>query len=268
MPVLFDELMFIEDPPKEIEIECPICFEVMCEDPCLVSCCGHHFCGRCIRQIKSQSNSCPLCKDTKFQAMSNKGLSRTILNLSVYCSKRKDGCSWKGTIKEMQEHQNLSGGRREGVCKHIEVTCGHFRCTTKRKLSEIQAHESTCPFRPHVCEHCKVYADAYTTVVNYHYRICDAFPMACPNDCLVKDIPRNKIQDHLRHKCSLVTVACQFAWAGCTHALVRGDLEEHMVANVVEHMSLLSTACLQIKQENEDLKRKVEFLSAKRPGLH
>ena len=51
---------FADHPSKEIEIKCPVCFNVLCE-PKLAVCCGHSACAACIDQIESSGKPCPLC---------------------------------------------------------------------------------------------------------------------------------------------------------------------------------------------------------------
>ena len=57
------DLSFVEDLPKHVEIECPVCLNIL-TDPHLVSCCGHNFCGFCIERVKASDGSCPMCKDS------------------------------------------------------------------------------------------------------------------------------------------------------------------------------------------------------------
>lgn len=81
--------------------------------------------------------------------------------------------------------------------------------------------------------------------------------MKCPNDCGNESIPRNKIQDH-RNECVLEPVECEFKWAGCNATnLKRNSIQDHIKSNVVEHLTLISRMCLDLKRENEELKKKI-----------
>ena len=71
--------------PKEIETECPICLQVIL--PHLVSCCGHYFCGTCIKRIKDSNGACPYCKEKEYQT--NDCLCFIIM---------EKGCEWKGEL--------------------------------------------------------------------------------------------------------------------------------------------------------------------------
>ena len=59
-----DELSFVEEIPKQIEIECPICLKVLA-NPHLVSCCGHHFCEDCIERVDLYGIDHVLCVKRK-----------------------------------------------------------------------------------------------------------------------------------------------------------------------------------------------------------
>ena len=78
-----DELTFLEEPPKQIEIECPICLQVMLNDPHLVSCCGHHFCRTC---VKDSNGACPYCNEKEYQTMPDKEHLCIINGLKVNCT--------------------------------------------------------------------------------------------------------------------------------------------------------------------------------------
>ena len=124
-----DDLTFLEEPPKEIEIECPICLQVMLNDPHLVSCCGHHFCGNCIKRVKDCNGACPYCKEKEYQTMPNKDRLRIINGLKVNCTNK--GCEWKGELKNLSVH--LNKGKREGQCQYEVVTCVHSDCEIKKQ---------------------------------------------------------------------------------------------------------------------------------------
>ena len=97
------ELTFLEEPPKLLELECPICLQVMLNDPHLVSCCGHHFCGPCIKEVQSRNEPCPLCKENSCQAMVDKKaqLQCNINGLHVCCIINKERGKWKGEFKDL-----------------------------------------------------------------------------------------------------------------------------------------------------------------------
>ena len=59
MDIDVEMLIFLTTPPDYLHLKCPICLELLLDDPYLVSCCGQHFCGRCI--TKPSLLCCPLC---------------------------------------------------------------------------------------------------------------------------------------------------------------------------------------------------------------
>uniref|UniRef100_A0A1X7SL45 RING-type domain-containing protein n=1 Tax=Amphimedon queenslandica TaxID=400682 RepID=A0A1X7SL45_AMPQE len=115
-----EEVSFVEDLPKHVEIECPVCLNIL-TDPHLVSCCGHNFCGSCIERVKASNGSCPMCKEKEYIVVVNKERFRIINGLEVYCSNKEKGCEWKGELKNMSTHLNKE--KREGECQYEEVKC-------------------------------------------------------------------------------------------------------------------------------------------------
>ena len=114
------ELSFTKDLPEHVEIECPVCFLVMLEDPYLTSC-GHHFCGPCIKQIKGTNGACPVCNRRSYQIFPDKNILRIVRGLQVYCRNKKSGCKWKGELKDLTGH--IDEGKRDGECKYEVVDC-------------------------------------------------------------------------------------------------------------------------------------------------
>ena len=241
-----DELIFLEEPPKEIEIECPICLQVMLNDPHLVSCCGHHFCGTCIKRVKDINGACPYCKRTLYQAVSDKGRLRIINGLKVNCTNK--GCEWKGELKDLSAH--LNKGKREGRCQYEEVTCPLNGCEIKKQRQYLEKHERyECRQRPYRCQHCQ-YRGRYHFIVTEHYPQCTKYPVLCPNKCGLQIIPRGNLQTHLAEECPLQSVECDFKWAGCQYTPLRKHIQLHNDESQLEHMSLLAKECRELKKAN------------------
>ncbi|XP_011408179.1 PREDICTED: TNF receptor-associated factor 5-like, partial [Amphimedon queenslandica] len=149
-----DELSFVEEVPKQIEIECPVCLNIL-TDPQQVSCCGHNFCKSCIERVKSSNGSCPMCNvgHSKYQSFADKNLSRIVNGLQVYCTNKVKGCQWKGDLKYLPTH--LNKGKREGECQYEEVKCRYEECQTRGQRQHLNVHEEEwCDQRPYSCEHC------------------------------------------------------------------------------------------------------------------
>ena len=108
----------VEQLPEAIQTECPICWQIL-KEPCLISCpYGQKICRECIEKIAKDNKPCPLCNKSKFTFMRDYGLERSLKELEVWCSYKKDGCEWKGKLGELKLHlnQNSSQAERVSVC--------------------------------------------------------------------------------------------------------------------------------------------------------
>ena len=103
---------FVEEVPKRLE--CPVCL-LAYREPYLLNCCGRKVCSSCLRSIGVQR--CPLCRE-EFQSMSDPELSKEVLQLKVYCSKKSEGCKWTGELGQLQEHVGEGGN-----CEYLPVAC-------------------------------------------------------------------------------------------------------------------------------------------------
>ena len=231
-----DELTFVEEPPKILELECPICLQVMLNDPHLVSCCGHNFCGPCIKKVQYRNEPCPLCKENSYQAMVDKKAQHNINGLHVYCINNKEGCKWKGELKDLSSH--LQREKRQGECQYERVHCKYRayrrKCHNVTNIFQVMhwnqqypfkacefidqryklaAHETNdCPNRPYKCEYCG-HDDSYVNITEIHYSECYYYLMSCPNKCTQDKIPRCQLKDHLDISCPLQPIECEFSWA-------------------------------------------------------
>ena len=259
-----ENLSFAKEPPEEISIECPICLQIMLKDISLTSC-GHHFCTSCIKRIHG---ACPTCRATSYLIFPDADRQRYIRGLQVYCSNKKDGCTWKGELKNLSGHINKD--KREGDCQFEVVECRYYydsfsifgKCTVNMKRADLANHEENeCPNRPYTCQYCgKKDACWYTTY--YHYDECPRYPVTCPNKCdPKKTMPREEVDAHIKNDCPLEPVACELCWAGCTARPQRKDIEQHITSNQIQHLTLLAKACkelsktcAELKKENAELK--------------
>ena len=242
-----DELFFVEEIPKQIEIECPICLSIL-TDPHMVSCCGHNFCESCIERVKASNGACPMCKERDFQAMVNKGHLRIINGLQVYCTKKEKGCKWKGELKNLSTH--LNKGKREGECQYEQGECRYCRGIGQRR--HLKRHEDNdCLQRPLTCQYCYT-RGTYYSITKEHYKNCLQYPVPCPNQCRLTQMPRGSITDHMNNECPLQPVDCVFSWAGCKERPLRKDIELHTIDT--KHMMILAVACGELKKEIKEVK--------------
>ena len=133
------EYKFVNPVPTELEINCPICFDIV-KDPQLTQCCGHHFCLSCIQPILKDNKPCPLCKEPRVKAVLNKSLKRVIGGLKVYCPYKFSGCSWEGEIRDLDAH--LKKDSREGDCKYVTIACSNG-CGENIERHLLKQHEET-----------------------------------------------------------------------------------------------------------------------------
>ena len=257
-----EDLSFVEKPPEVISIECPICLQIMLKDISLTSC-GHHFCTSCIKRIHGP---CPTCRATSYLIFPDADRQRYIRGLQVYCSNKKDGCTWKGELKNLSGHINKD--EREGDCRFEVVKCRYWgsnllvgSCNVKMKRANLANHEEKkCDRRPYTCQYCG-HEDTYWNITRYHYKKCSRYPVTCPNECdPKKTMPREDVDAHIKN-CPLQRVACELCWVGCSTRLQRKDIEQHITSNQIQHFTLLAKACRELnkrcnklEEENAELK--------------
>ena len=131
------ECEFVDSVPESLS--CPICL-LPFRDPHLLDCCGAKYCGVCITRVKTAGQPCPLCKE-QFNTMLDKGFGRQVLELKVYCSKRSDGCEWKGELRHVERHVREECGWTEAQCS--------YQCGVLAPRHQLAEHErNVCPQRP------------------------------------------------------------------------------------------------------------------------
>ena len=248
---------FVNPPPDAIQAECPICLQIL-KEPCVIDCrCGQKMCRECVERIKKEGKPCPLCNKTDFSFMRDYGLERYLKSCDVWCSKKKDGCEWRGKLKEYEQHLNESPAPDNQLdgCQFVEVECKH-ECRGWFQRRYIATHQDQeCLERPYSCEHCNEYDSTFEEVTDIHYAECPKYPVACPNECRRDPFERQEIEYHLKDDCLLAKVSCPLHYAGCEVELPRKDMPEHM-KDTVTHLTLLANVTLSLMKENQELKEK------------
>ena len=224
-----DDLSFAKEPPEDIS----------------QTSCGHRFCTSC---IKEHDESSPKCRATPYQIFPDTDRQRIISGLQVYCSNKKDGCTWKGELKNLSGHINK--GKREGDCQFEVVKCRYWGsdvftgcCNVEMKRADLANHEENeCTSRPYTCQYCEDKTTHFRMTA--HYKCCPKFPVTCPNECdPKKTMPREEVDAHIKNDCPLEPVACELCWAGCTARPQRKNIEKHTATNIVRHFKLVAKAC-------------------------
>ena len=251
---------FVEPPPSAFQTQCPIC-QLILREPYLISCCGYKFCRKCIEPIVNESAPCRLCREPNFTCMREGGLERSLKELEVWCTHKKQGCEWKGKLGTLELHLNrdvVPADKIHVPCQFVEVECMH-KCGDNFQHRYVTAHETEqCPKRPHRCDHCQDYQSTYEDVINIHHPQCSMYPVACPNKCQVPSFQREKLEGHLRDDCPLVVVECPFHYAGCLASVPRKDMPEHMTETAT-HLSLLAPLTQSLVKENQELRQSMNM---------
>lgn len=241
---------FLEPPPSMVQWSCSVCLLIL-RQPHLISCCGQNYCQQCIQQVMAKTKPCPLCNAEDFQVLHNKGLDRSLAQLTVSCSYRDRGCEWTGELRHYEQHLNLEPEPDQQLsgCKYVALECT-YRCGGWFHRGAISRHQrEKCPQRPFCCDYCRDYTSVQADVVYKHWPVCDCYPMDCPNRCSAYAIERQHLSDHLEMECPLKMVECEFCSAGCDVLVPRQDLDDHLEEFHLQHSSLLAAANQKLQEE-------------------
>ena len=151
---------FVEPPQSAFQTECPICHLIL-REPYQVTCCGTNFCHTCSQRLQTDETHCPTCREDKFEVFPNKGLLRSLKQLQVYCTRRKDGCQWRGELGELNQHLNV---RKECPLTARDMTMTNFEERKRSNEAWFSPPFYTHPqgykmcLRVHVGTHVSVYA--------------------------------------------------------------------------------------------------------------
>ena len=242
---------FVEEPSEDVK--CPICLLVL-RDPHLTECCGHNFCEYCITEAKKRNSSCPQCRDKDFKSIRDRKEERKILSLLVYCDYRRDGCTWKGAVKTINDH--ISHGRLAGECNHVLLSCPNS-CGVKLKRSRMRNHiKEKCNLRSYTCKYC-FQTGTYKNITQHHFPICASFPIPCPNTCGSAEIARGEMKGHL-DVCPQQEVTCPYKEQGCREVHVRCEQPHHIRKAVHDHLALVTTKLTSTTSQLEAMKKQMD----------
>ena len=251
---------FVEDPPKCLQIVCPICLHIL-REPYQVTCCGKSFCRQCIEMVKDNNHPCPCCKQDNFNDFPNKGLQQPLYGFQVLCSNKEKGCHWKGELGQLDNHLNLNlsndtcDNHFEG-CEFAEIKCEY--CSDVLVRNNLLHHKTElCDKRPFSCEYCNEYESTYDDVIHYHWPICGNHPVRCPNECGAFP-QRQNLKNHLQKDCPLTVMECKFHYAGCEIRLPRKNMPDHLKDDLTTHVLLLAVSHKQQQDEVKALNKKYQ----------
>ena len=206
---------------------CNIC-HLPCREAQQSECCGHIYCKGDIDLLEATTPlqlACPMCRAKDFVTYPNLEIDRDIQQLMVYCPfKDTSGCDWKGKLKDVDKH--YSNGRE------CETECEKCKTTVKHKL--LRSHLDTeCPC---YCPYCDITAER-EVISSEHKEKCHKYPLMCPNNCGLDNIPRDNMDEH-KKVCPLEMIQCEFHDIGCEAKIPRKDEECHARDSVTAHLQL------------------------------
>ena len=205
---------------------CAVSLELLLE-PFQTGCCGHHLSREVVERLQREGKPCPMCNRPNFPANRDIYMQRKIKELQVRCRYSGGGCVWTG------------------------------------QLFDKVAHMRTCPKQPWSCPHCQF--AGLREAAQEHTEGCAQVPVACPNHCEARQVPRCHLSIHLDRDCPLQQVACEFSHVGCTEELVRSQLAAHIQNMQMHHTMLMCSANLDLtRQLNEKLTEKDAQIEALR----
>ena len=191
------------------EFFCAVTLELLVE-PQQTDCCGHHISAEVARRLLGEGKACPMCQQPRLTARPDKFHGRRIRQLIVRCPNKKSGCGWEG------------------------------------ELGDVEAHVGCCPKQPWRCLHCAFIG--LREGGEEHLRVCEQFPVACPNRCETGHVQRARVQQHLL-ECPLEIVSCEYAEMGCGVRLPRSEMREHVRESSQDHLLKMCAASLSLSRE-------------------
>lgn len=133
-------------------------------------------------------------------------------------------------------------------CEFVQVKCSISGCNKVVRRHDLRNHQENCQHREIQCNH------RHNTValqhMTAHLAICDSVSIDCPYGCDIKFLRSEKTKHE--SKCPLLPIHCPMASVDCTFHMLQKYMNEHMLAEAVDHMeligknSLLETHCLEL----------------------
>lgn len=207
----------VEEPPEDCL--CILC-ELLVKDARQTECCGRIMCSYCIDQYKKNVMvfKCPNCR-TLLQGKYFKDLrtDRAVQCLTIYCTRRSEGCDWQGKIEDIELHVRAN-------CNQTYVECQ--ACSKEMKRKFINEHlQDSCIKRHFACPHCGD-SGSYEEITTTHLQVCLQVPLPCPVQGCDQRIKRCNLNEHLA-RCSKLVVCCPNHANGCETMIQREHMEEH-----------------------------------------
>ena len=159
--------------------------------------------------------------DRESKQIPNKAVREMIDSLKCSCPLYLRGCKWLGTLEKCENHLDR--------CRYVYEAC-KLGCGELLKREEFGRHEKeNCPQRQVKCDYCD---DNFKSCkFNEHLDECPKMKVSC--DLCGTKIPREEMEQHLKHDCGMVQETCKL---GCGMELTRDELRIHEKENCVQRI--------------------------------
>ena len=127
--------------------------------------CNHYFCYSCLYMYFMPEEvvvkSCPTCEKeiilSSIMPETHPLILQQLNSLQIYCTKKENGCEWKGPRSNLKDHFQLS-------CTTIECENKSKGCKWKGYLKNREVHlENECEFVKVFCKHRKIFQCEFST---------------------------------------------------------------------------------------------------------
>lgn len=249
---------------------CSICLVAM-RNP-VQTVCGHRFCEDCLVGTfrEGRGHACPqdrLYIPEEGGFFRDVAWERDILSLRVKCKMNERGCDWTGQLRHYESHFL--------ECQFEDVVCDD--CEDKMQRRFLDKHStSECRERIVQCAYCNG-EFAFWCLELHEDEDCTRFPLECPQQCGVQDIPREEVESHVEDECLMTLVVCPYKGAGCTYQDKRVNLKAHVEEYSEYHLSKTWSELQNTKQELldvtcemkkiEEVKNRVETLQSEKDDM-
>lgn len=219
-------------------VKCALCHNVL-RNPQQCSN-GDLFCLICIREWLERKNECPTCNSelTKEKLSHSAFVDRVVIDkLLCCCEWREQGCTWSGTLGDLQQHLH-------NVCMETYIACPNVDCDDEVKRKDLPHHDAICDHGLEQCDYCPQMIKR--GVQCEHEDVCELKPIRCiyfPQcDTMY---PRVEMGQHVQ-KCEWEAVACPFAGMGCS---CPGYLPRRSMAGHTADPTMVATVMARLVQE-------------------
>ena len=243
---------FVDGEPPNKYI-CTICTLVSC-DPQQASCCGNVYCKSCLQQLKDigQHFNCPTCRhDLTNNYFPDRRADLEIKSLQVYCTNISKSCSWKGRLKDIDDHLQQ--------CPNQILSCTNG-CGKNIERKQLQHHlENNCPKRLVKCRYCNEKENTFQFITKHHLKVCPQYPIQCTNTGCSKKVPRSQMITH-KESCPKEIISCEYSTIGCVETMKREEQEEHNEQSMNEHLQMAVKEIADLKSVKETSDREIADL--------